>query len=133
MANFIYGKAKQGILNGYFNFSTNSFKVALVKNTYTPSQNVDEFLSDVSILNIAYRTENLPSLSNVLGTINSQDFVFTLPANTSFNSAVIYQVGSSDSNSRLLAYIDTATGFPFTGSQNEVTVAFDWLNSVLTL
>jgi len=133
MANFIYGKAKQGILNGQFNFSLNTFKVALVKNSYTPNQNVHEFLSDVLNSNIAYRTENLPSLTNVLGTINSQDFVFTLPANTSFNSAVIYQVGSSDSNSRLLAYIDIATGFPFTGSQNEVIVAFDWLNSVLSL
>ncbi|MFN9112011.1 MAG: hypothetical protein ACK5XN_18255, partial [Bacteroidota bacterium] len=68
-----------------------------------------------------------------LGVVSSQDFVFTLPANTAFNAAVIYQVGSSDSNSRLLSYTDTATGFPFTGSQNSVIVSFDWIASVLTL
>jgi hypothetical protein len=133
MANFIYGKAKQGMLNGYFNFADNNFKVALVKNSYTPNQNTDEFLSDISNANIAYTTENLPSLVNNLGVVNSQNFVFTLPVNTAFNAAVIYQVGSNQSNSRLLSYTDTASGLPFTGSQNSVTVAFDWIGSILTL
>jgi|694.fasta_scaffold09395_16 hypothetical protein len=133
MANFVYGKAKQALLNGGFNFSSNNFKVALVKSSYTPSQNVHEFLSDISNANIAYVTENIPSLVNNLGVVNSQDFVFTLPENTAFNAAVIYQVGSSQSNSRLLSYTDTASGFPFTGSQNSVTVAFDWIGSILTL
>ncbi len=133
MANFVYGKAKQGILNGYFNFGSNNFKIALVKNTYTPSQNIHEFVSDITNEKIAFRTENIPNLTNTLGVVSSQDFVFTLPANTAFNAAVIYQVGSSDSNSRLLSYTDTATGFPFTGSQNSVIVSFDWIASVLTL
>jgi len=133
MTNFIYGKAKQGILNGYFNFSENNFKVALVKSSYTPNQNVHEFLSDISNTNVAYTTENLPSLVNNLGVLNCQDFLFELPVNTAFNAAVIYQVGSSQSNSRLLSYTDTASGLPFTGSQNSVTVVFDWIGSILTL
>ena len=133
MANFVYGKAKQALLNGGFNFSSNSFRIALVKDTYTPSQNIDEFLSDIAVIKIAYTTQVLPSITNTLGVVNSQDFTFSLPANTAFKAAVIYQVGSSNSDSRLLIYIDTAQGFPFTGSQSPVTVSFDWVSSVLSL
>lgn len=133
MANFVYGKAKQAILNGGFNFSSNSFRIALVKDTYTPNQNVDEFLSDIPAIKIAYTTQILPNISNTLGVINSQDFSFSLPANTSFNAAIIYQAGSSNVDSRLLIYIDTAEGLPFTGSQNPVTVSFDWISSVISL
>lgn len=133
MANFIYGKAKQALLNGEFNFSSNSFRIALVKNSYSPSQNLDEFLSDIPVIKIAYTTQILPNLTNTLGVVNSQDFVFSLPGNTAFNAAVIYQVGSSSSDSRLLIYIDTAEGFPFAGSENPVTVSLDWVSSVLSL
>lgn len=130
MANFVYGKAKQGILNGQFNFSSDTFKVAFVKNTYTPSQSSDEFISDIGNAKISFRTDNIPGITNTLGVIDGTDMTFYLPANTAFNAVVFYKVGANDSSSRLLFYIDTAEGMPFPGSPDAVVIVINWNNEI---
>lgn len=66
MANFVYGKAKQAILNGNFNFSSDNFKVAFVKDSYVPSQNVHEFITDIGNSNISHRSLDISNITNVL-------------------------------------------------------------------
>ena len=66
MANFIYTKCKDAILKGQIDFNSNSIKVLIVNNTYSPSQINDEFLSDISVLS---RLSSSSGLSNK--TINS--------------------------------------------------------------
>jgi hypothetical protein len=130
VANFVYGKAKQGILNGQFNFSLDTFKIAFVKNTYTPNQSVHEFLSDIGASNISYTSPIIENITNTLGIIDADDLNFSLPANTAFNSIVFYKLGANDSSSRLLFYIDTSEGIPFPGSSEVVTLIFNWSNTV---
>lgn len=130
MANFVYKKAKQAILNGQFNFSADSFRVSFIKNSYTPNENSDEFLSDIPSASMAYTTGNIAGITNTLGTIDAGDFNFTIPENTAFNAIVFYKVGSNDADSRLLFYIDNSTGLPFSGSSEVVTVIFNWNNDI---
>lgn len=47
MANFIYTKCKDALLNGSLNFNTDSIKVLIVNSLYTPNQDLDEFISDI--------------------------------------------------------------------------------------
>lgn len=64
MANFVYAKAKQAILNGQFNFSSDTFKVAFVKDSYIPVPSSDEFVSDIGNAKISFRTANISGITN---------------------------------------------------------------------
>lgn len=128
MANFVYGKAKQKILNGEIDFSSNNFRILLTNSTYSPNQNTDEFVSNITSSSIEYRSENLNNITNNLGVIDANDITFSLSANKSIDALVLYQVGVNDSSSILLLYIDTATGLPFPGSSQAVTVSINWSN-----
>jgi hypothetical protein len=130
VANFVYKKAKQAILNGQFNFSADSFRVSFIKSSYIPNENSHEFLSDVPALSIAYTSENITGITNNLGIIDAEDFTSTISADVAFNAIIFYKVGSHDGNSRLLFYIDSSTGLPFTGSSEAVTVVFNWNNDI---
>ena len=130
MANFVYKKAKQAILNGQFNFSSNSFRVSFINNSYTPNENSHEFLSDIPSASIAHTSDNIAGITNTLGVIDAGDFNLTISANTAFNAIVFYKVGSNDADSRLLFYIDNSTGLPFSGSSEVVTVIFNWNNDI---
>lgn len=129
MSNFIYSKAKEAILNGEFNFNDNSFRVLFTTNSYIPNQNSHQFVSDISPETIAVRVPVLENITNVAGTIDASDITFTLPANTSIVAMVFYQVGVSDSDSRLLFYVDTADGLPYAGSAEEISVTIAWNNT----
>jgi hypothetical protein len=128
MANFVYGKAKQNILNGNINFSSNNFKVLFTNSTYVPNQNTHQFVSDILSSSVVYRSENIQNITNVLGVVDANDFNFSLPPNTALQAAILYQVGVNDSSSILLLYIDTATGLPFPGSSQSTTVSVNWSN-----
>lgn len=130
MANFVYKKAKKNILNGKFDFSTKSFRLLIVNSSYVPNQNIDEFVSDVSPAAIVVRSNTLQNITNTDGTIDADDITVTIPANSPFNAVVFYQVGVSDSDSRLLFYIDNTDGLPFAGTLGGVEVLINWSNSV---
>lgn len=128
MANFVYKKAKENILNGNVNFSSNNFKVLFTNSSYVPNQNNDEFVSNILSSSIVHRSDNVQNISNTLGVIDANNFNFSLPSNTSINAVVLYQVGVNDSSSILLLYIDTAVGLPFSGSSQATTVSLNWSN-----
>lgn len=130
MANFVYKKAKKNILNGKFDFSTKSFRLLIVNSSYVPNENIDEFVSDVSPSSIVVRSSVLQNITNIDGTIDANDITITIPANSPFSAVVFYQVGVSDSDSRLLFYIDNTDGLPFAGTLGGVEVLINWSNSV---
>ena len=129
MANFIYGKAKQSLLNGEFNISSDSLKVLLVTDSYAPNQNVDQFVSNISSSYIKQRTSSLTNVTNTLGVIDADDILVSNYDGSAFKSLVIYKDSGTDSTSRLLAYIDTATGIPFLGINAVTDITINWSNS----
>lgn len=129
MANFVYKKAKESMLSGEINLSTNSLKVAFIDTSlYTPNQNTDEFLSTVPTAAKKYRSAALSNVSNDLGVLDADDLIITHDG-TSFSAIVFYQYGTADSDSRLIAFIDDSEGLPFTGTSESSEMILQWNNS----
>lgn len=130
MANFVYGKAKQALLNGQINVASNSLKILLVNSSYVPSANSDEYVSNINSTYIKNRSEVIQNVTNTLGTLNADDAMVTVHDGSAFNAIVLYQNGTSDSNSRLIAYVDTSTGLPFAGVNFSLPVTIVWSNDL---
>lgn len=129
MANFIYGKAKESLLKGQINLLQNDLKVLLVNQSYIPSVNDDEFVSHISSSYIKNRSNNLTNVSVTLGTIDAEDITISDHDGSAFKAIVLYQVGTSDADSRLISYIDTSSGLPFEGTSFNLPVTIVWNNS----
>lgn len=128
MSNFVYTKAKEAVLNGEIDFSTNNFKLLFTNSNYVPDQNLNKFVSDLNPSSIVYRSNNLSNVTNINGVIDADDVNFTLNANISFNAIILFQNGSSDQQSLLIMYIDTASGIPYQGTSSSVTSTIIWSN-----
>lgn len=128
MSNFIYTKAKQAILNGEINFSQDVFRLLFVNQNYSPNQTLHEYVSDVSNSAIVQRSSNLTNVSNNNGVIDADDVTFTLDANTGFSSIILFQAKNLDQESRLIAYIDTVEGLPYSGSAVPLPTIIVWSN-----
>lgn len=131
MSNFIYKKTKQAFLNGGISFSSNQFKVLFLKSSeYTPDEDVDEFVSDIPSSAISARSSNIGNISNTLGIVDGDDVIVDNYNGGTFEAIAFYQVGSSDSNSRLIFYIDTSEGLPYIVTANNTTVTILWSNEI---
>jgi hypothetical protein len=128
MANLIYGKAKQALLNGQINASSQSFKILLVDSTYSLSQNTHEFVSDISSSAIKARSAALVNVQNILGVLDADDLTIVSYPGNAFKSVILYVDTGSDSTSRLIAHIDTATGIPFAGINTALNITIAWSN-----
>jgi len=130
MANFIYKKAKQSILNGEFNLSSNDLKVLLInKSLYTPNENLDQYISDIPANAIKKRSNNMTNITNSLGVLDADNVSIGDYNGQYFDGIVLYQSGSSDSNSKLIFFIDTSSGLPFAGSNSDTPVTIIWSDS----
>jgi len=129
MANFVYKKAKEALLNGDIDFLSNQFKILLVDaSAYTPNENSHEFVSDIPVNAIVKRSEALSSISTSSGILDAQDLLVSAFDGTAFDSIILYQYNSNDTQARLFFYIDTAQGLPFDGSNSIESVTIIWDN-----
>jgi hypothetical protein len=129
MSNFIYKKAKEAFLNGDIDLNSNDIKVAFIKTLlYTPNLNSDEFLSDIPTLAKVYKSNALDNVSTTLGVLDADDLIANYNGNA-FEAIVLYQYGTTDSDSRLISYIDTSEGLPFPGTADSSTISLQWDNT----
>lgn len=132
MANAIYPKYKQSLLNGDTNAdldnntTTDGPYVALVDTgTYTYST-AHQFYSDLTgIVGTDQRLVN--PVVNTSGVFDADDVTFTSLSGVSVEALVIYRKNSGANTTwRLVAYIDTGvTGLPFTPSGGNVTITWN--------
>lgn len=125
MANALYTKAKEKILQGQINFLTDTIKVALVKNDYLQSLTTDEFLTSVSA-SVLGTAQTLATKSVTGGAFDAEDISFTaVAAGSTSEGVVIYKDTGVDATSSLIAYIDTITGFPLATNGGDVNIQWD--------
>jgi hypothetical protein len=130
MANFVYKKAKESLLNGEFNLSSNNLKVLLVdKSLYVPNENLDQHISDIPASAIKKRSSNMTNVVNSLGVLDADNVSIGDYNGQYFDAIVLYQSGTSDSNSKLIFFIDNSSGLPFTGSNSNTPVTIIWSDS----
>lgn len=127
MANALYTKAKQKLLEGYINIPVNTIKASLIDTgLYTVAIATHDFRADIAnnavIASIALTTKTVTD-----GVFDAADATFptvSASANT-IEAIVIWQDTGTQANSALLAYIDSATGLPVTPNGGDITVVWD--------
>ncbi|MGZ6587111.1 MAG: hypothetical protein ACXVHX_22710 [Solirubrobacteraceae bacterium] len=124
MANALYALGRQGFLDGSIDFDTDTIKAILVDTgTYTVDLAAHEFLSDVS--GIVATSGALSSKTVTAGVADAADVTFSAVSGSSVEAVILYKDTGTSTTSRLIAYIDTATGLPVTPNGGDITVAWD--------
>jgi hypothetical protein len=127
MANFIYKKAKQALLNGQINVLNNQLKVLLLNGPeYSPNENSDEFVSNIPANSIVTRSEAVTNVTSANGILDADNVTITGYNGAAFDAVVLYQYSPSDSDARLIFYIDTSDGLPFAGLNTVNSITIFW-------
>lgn len=125
MSNAFYAKGKEKILSAAINFTSDTLKVALLKNTYPQDLAADEFHNILSAYVIG-TPQTLGSKSVTAGVFDAGDATFTaVTAGDTLEGVVIYKDTGSSATSPLLCYIDTITGFPLATNGGDITIQWD--------
>jgi hypothetical protein len=126
MANAIYPKYKEGILQSASNtnMSSGTVKVALVDTgTYTYSA-AHEFYSSVS--GVVGTPQTIGSKTFTDGVFDGSDVSFTSVTGNSVEALVIYIDTGTAGTSPLIAYIDTSvTGLPVTPNGGDISITWN--------
>lgn len=127
MTNALYGKARQAFLDGDIDWAADTIKAMLVDaGAYTVSIDTHEFLTSVTAGARIGTAQTLGSKTSTLGVADAADVSFTgLSSAPTIEAVVIYKDTGVEGTSRLIAYIDTATGLPVAAGATQVDVAWD--------
>lgn len=126
MANELYTKAKESLLNGEFSLNTDNLKVVLADSAdYTVNISTDQFLNDIPAPARVATSGNLLSVTTTNGVLDAADVTFSAVSGDQSELVIIYQDTGVETTSRLLAKIDTATGLPVTPNGGDITISWN--------
>lgn len=126
MANALYDKAREAFLSGDLDWDANTIKVILVDVAdYTVATATHQFLSDVPAAARVATSAALASKTTTGGVADAADITFTAVSGDPCEALVIFQDTGVELTSRLIAYIDTATGLPVIPNGGDITVSWD--------
>lgn len=127
MANAIYGKGRQAFADKQISWTGDTIKCVLIDAAaYTAVIDTHEFLSDIPAGARIGTPQTLAGKTNVLGVLDANDLSFTgLSAAPSLEALAIFQDTAVEGTSRLIAFIDTATGLPVAAGAAQVDVTWD--------
>lgn len=124
MASAMFDPGREGFLDGSIDWDTGDQRVMLVRSTYTFSA-AHKFVSDLGAVDNG-RSAALASKTVTNGVADAADTTLTATAANASNAIVVFQHTGSDATARLICYIDTATGLPFTPAASQVVnITFD--------
>ena len=123
MANALYSKAKEAFLNGSINMLANTITVALVDTAYYSFANTHQYRSEVSNTAVV-STATLANKTIANGVFDADDAVFTSVSGSNCEALIFFQDTGVQSTSRLIAYVDTATGLPIQPNGSDISVIF---------
>lgn len=126
MANALFDKGREGFLDGDIDWAANTIKAVLVDHGVdTPAPATDQFLSDIAAGARVATSPAFAGKTSTSGVADANDVTFTAVTGASCESLVIYQDTGVETTSRLIAFIDTATGLPVTPNGGDIVVAWD--------
>lgn len=134
MASKLYGQFLSQALNKEIDWDTDTIKVALLTNSYTPDQDAHNYFDDVSTFEVTGTgyTQGGNTLANKTNTYNSATNVIVLDADdTTWSSstitaryAVIYDASPATNATRpLIGYVDF--GSDQSSSNGNFTITWD--------
>jgi phage tail sheath gpL-like len=126
MANALYAKGRESFLKGEISWSADNIKTVLVDTaTYSVDLANHQFLSDIPAGERVATSANLTNKTTVAGVADADDVTYTAVSGDQSEALVIYQDTGTPSTSRLIAYIDSATGLPVTPNGGDIQVQWD--------
>src|SRR3954447_26144874 len=126
MANALYDKGRQGFLDGSIDWDTDTIKCALIDAAdYTVNLATHDNLDDVSSGARVRTPQTLGSKTVTDGVADAADIAFPTVTGDRREALIVYKDTGVESTSRLIAYIDTATGLPVTPNGGNINVAWD--------
>jgi hypothetical protein len=126
MANAIYDAGREAFLNADIDWTADNIKAVLVDTAlYTVNLATHNALDDIAGGARNATSANLGTKTSTAGVADAADVTFTAVTGATVEAVVLYKDTGVESTSLLIAYIDTATGLPFTPSGGNVTVTWD--------
>lgn len=126
MANGLYNKGREGFLSGQINMSSNDIRAILVDTAdYIVNLATHDFLDDVPAAARVAVSAAMASKTVTDGIFDAADVTWSAVSGDPSEAIVIYQHTGTESTSRLIAYIDTATGLPVIPNGGNITVTWD--------
>ena len=140
MANQLYPKAKEDFLAGNLNMSSNTITMALIDTDVYSFSSSHEDRADIPNTAVISTTD-LASKTITSGIFDAADATFTSVTGANAEALILYHNtgdaendGTDQASSRLIAYIDTATGLPILPNGGDITVRFsDGANKIFAL
>ena len=129
MANALYDKGREAFLAGDLDWDGNTIKAVLIDtDAYTVDLATDQFLDDVPAGARKGTPQTLGTKTVAAGVADAADITFTAVADFGgyVEALLIYQDTGDEGTSRLIAYIDEATGLPVYPNGGDISVA--WSN-----
>ena len=123
MANALYSKAKEAFLNGSINMVANTISIALVDTGVYTYSATHQFRNEVSNSAVISST-SLANKTIANGVFDADDATFSSVTGANCEALLIFQDTGIQTTSRLIAYIDSATGLPILPNGGDITVAF---------
>ena len=126
MANSLYARGKQRMLEKLISFKDDDIQALLVSADYAPDLNAHEFLSDVQAYALGGGAKPLASKTTTRGVFDASEVTWLQVAGGATAKAVVLFKNTGEAGtSPLLGYIDTITGFPVATNGSDITVQWD--------
>jgi len=126
MANAMYDKGREGFLDGSIDWDTDDIRCILVDtDDYSVDLAVHDNLDDVPSGARVAVSGALTGKTVAAGVADADDVTFSSVTGDQSEAIVIYKHTGTESTSRLIAYIDSATGLPVTPNGGDITVQWD--------
>jgi hypothetical protein len=122
VANLWYPKGLEGFMGGDIALDADTIKATLVDTADYTYNAAHDFIADVAA-GARVATITLGSKSITDGIFDAADGAFATVTGDQSEAIVIWQDTGNEATSRLIAYIDTATGLPVTPNGGNINVA----------
>lgn len=117
MANQLYPKAKEALLDATLDLNDANIKAALTRSAYSAAHT---FVTDITLVQ---SSSNLTTKSITSGVFTSDNVTFnSVGAGAAIPYIVLYEDTGTPGTSKLIAHIDTGTGLPVTPDGTNITV-----------
>lgn len=126
MANALYDEGRKGFLAGEIDWDADDIRCILIDVAdYTVDLALHDFLDDVAVAARVATSGAFTGKTTTDGVADADDVVLTAVTGDPCEALVIYKHTGTESTSRLIAYIDSATGLPVTPNGGDITIQWD--------
>lgn len=126
MANALYDYGREGFLAGDIDWDADDIRVILIDaGLYTVDLANHQHLDDIPAGARTAVSGSLTAKTTTGGVADGADITFSGVSGNESEALAIYQHTGTEGTSRLIAWIDSATGLPVTPNGGDITVQWD--------